>query len=267
MPSGGRPVGPGRETDDVTAHPAAVGPVASTTPADALAADRSSTSTPLPPDAGQPATLALAAGPGVVDGPVPLTGRCFGDGDPLYERYHDEEWGRPVHGEHALFERLALEGFQSGLAWITILRKRPAFRAAFADFDAEVVAEFGDDDVARLMADAGIVRNRAKIEATIANARALRALHEQSRTLDEVLWSHAPDPRDRPRPTTWVDVPATTPESKALARELKSLGFRFVGPTTAYAAMQACGLVDDHLATCPSVTARDAARGGAAPVG
>lgn len=191
-------------------------------------------------------------------GPTPLVGRCFGDGDPLYERYHDEEWGRPVHGEHALFERVALEGFQSGLAWITILRKRPAFRAAFADFDAEVVAEFGDADVARLMADAGIVRNRAKIEATIANARALRDLHAQSRTLDEVLWSHAPDRADHVRPATWADVPAVTPESKALARELKSLGFRFVGPTTAYAAMQACGLVDDHLATCPSVTGRRA---------
>ncbi|WP_423775943.1 DNA-3-methyladenine glycosylase I [Cellulomonas fimi] len=191
-------------------------------------------------------------------GPTPLVGRCFGDGDPLYERYHDEEWGRPVHGEHALFERVALEGFQSGLAWITILRKRPAFRAAFADFDAEVVAEFGDADVARLMADAGIVRNRAKIEATIANARALRDLHAQSRTLDEVLWSHAPDRADHVRPATWADVPAVTPESKALARELKSLGFRFVGPTTAYAAMQACGLVDDHLATCPSVTGRPA---------
>ncbi|MDC7121682.1 DNA-3-methyladenine glycosylase I [Cellulomonas fimi] len=182
-----------------------------------------------------------------------MTGRCFGDGDPLYERYHDEEWGRPVHGEHALFERLALEGFQSGLAWITILRKRPAFREAFAGFDPEVVAEFGDDDVARLMADAGIVRNRAKIEATIANARALRDLHAQGRTLDEVLWSHAPDRSDHVRPATWVDVPAVTPESRALARELKTLRFRFVGPTTAYAAMQACGLVDDHLATCPSV--------------
>jgi len=181
------------------------------------------------------------------------TGRCFGDGNPLYEQYHDEEWGKPVHDEHALFERFALEGFQSGLAWITVLRKRPAFREAFADFDPEVVAEYGDDDVARLMADAGIVRNRAKIDATIANARALRALHASGRTLDELVWSHAPDRADHPRPVTWVDVPASTPESKALAKEMKSLGFRFVGPTTAYAAMQACGLVDDHLATCPVV--------------
>ena len=187
------------------------------------------------------------------------TGRCFGDGDPLLAAYHDEEWGVPVHGEHALFERLALEGFQSGLSWVTVLRKRPAFRAAFADFDPEVVAGFGDDDVARLMADAGIVRNRAKVEATIANAHALRALHEHGRTLDEVVWSHVPTPdATRPRPLTWADVPATSPESTALARELKSLGFRFVGPTTAYASMQACGMVDDHLAGCPVAVLRDA---------
>ncbi|BDO43752.1 DNA-3-methyladenine glycosylase I [Cellulomonas sp. NTE-D12] len=188
------------------------------------------------------------------------SGRCFGDGDPLLAQYHDEEWGVPVHGEHALFERFALEGFQSGLSWITVLRKRPAFRAAFADFDAEVVAGFGADDVARLMADAGIVRNRAKIEATIANAHALRALHQHGRTLDEVLWSHAPEPtaESRRRPLTWADVPATSPESTALAKELKRLGFRFVGPTTAYASMQACGVVDDHLAGCPVAVARDA---------
>ena len=187
-------------------------------------------------------------------------GRCFGDGNPLYERYHDEEWGVPVHDEHALYERFALEAFQSGLAWITILRKRPAFRTAFADFDPEVVAQFGDDDVARLLADAGIVRNRAKIEATIANGRALRELHAAGGTLDQVLWSHAPDRSTYRRPTTWTDVPAQTPESRALAKELKGLGFRFVGPVTAYAAMQACGVVDDHLATCPSVAALPGAR-------
>ena len=181
-------------------------------------------------------------------------GRCFGDGNPLYEQYHDTEWGRPVHDEHALFERFALEAFQSGLAWITVLRKRPAFREAFAHFDPEVVAEFGDEDVARLLADAGIVRNRAKIEATIANARALRALHAAGGTLDAVLWSHAPDRTGWVRPASFAGVPATTPESAALAKELKSLGFRFVGPTTAYAAMQACGVVDDHLAGCPVVT-------------
>jgi DNA-3-methyladenine glycosylase I len=186
--------------------------------------------------------------------PSAVLGRCFGDGDPLYAAYHDDEWGVPVHDEHALLERVALEGFQSGLAWITVLRKREAFRAAFAGFDAEVVAAFDEEDVARLMADAGIVRNRAKIEATIANARALRALHEDGRTLDELLWSFAPDPGDRVRPATWADVPAVTAESRALAKELKRLGFRFVGPTTAYATMQACGLVDDHLAGCPVVT-------------
>lgn len=183
-----------------------------------------------------------------------LGGRCFGDGDPLYERYHDAEWGVPVRGEAALFERLVLEGFQSGLAWITILRKREAFRAAFAGFDAKAVAAFDDADVARLLADAGIVRNRQKIEATIANARALVALHAAGRSLEQIVWSHAPDRTAHVRPATWADVPATSPESVALAKELKAAGFRFVGPTTAYAAMQACGVVDDHLASCPVVT-------------
>jgi DNA-3-methyladenine glycosylase I len=158
-----------------------------------------------------------------------------------------------VHDEHALYERLTLEAFQSGLAWITVLRKRPAFRTAFAGFDAEAVAEFDASDVERLMADASIVRNRAKIDAAIANAHALRALHAAGGSLDQVIWSHAPDRSTYVRPASWADVPATTPESKALAKELKSLGFRFVGPTTAYAAMQACGVVDDHLATCPVV--------------
>lgn len=181
--------------------------------------------------------------------PAPF--RCFGGGDPLMETYHDEEWGRPVHDEHALFERFALEGFQSGLSWAIVLRKRPGFRAAFAGFEPEVVARYGDDDVARLLADAGIVRNRQKIEATIHNARALVALHESGRTLDQVLWAYVTP--DRPRPATWDDVPATTPGSAALAAELKALGLRFVGPTTAYAAMQACGVVDDHLAGCLAV--------------
>ena len=175
--------------------------------------------------------------------------RCFGTGDPLMEAYHDEEWGHPVHDETALFERIALEGFQSGLSWAIVLRKRPGFREAFAGFDAATVAGFGDDDVARLLADPGIVRNRLKIEATVHNARALVALHEAGRTLDDVLWSHRPETA-RPRAATWADVPATSPESVALARELKSLGFRFVGPTTAYASMQACGVVDDHLVGC-----------------
>ncbi len=178
--------------------------------------------------------------------------RCFGDGTPLYERYHDEEWGFPVLDERALYERISLEAFQSGLAWITILRKRDAFREAFADFDAERVVRFGDDDVERLLANAAIVRNRAKIEATIANARALLELRERGTDLAELVWSFAP-PEDQaaPAPASFADVAAQTPESKALAKALKAAGFRFVGPTTAYASMQACGLVNDHLASCP----------------
>lgn len=179
--------------------------------------------------------------------------RCFGDGDALYEAYHDTEWGVPVRGETDLYERFCLEAFQSGLAWITILRKRPAFRTAFAGFDPAAVARFDDDDVARLLGDAGIVRNRAKIEATVANARAVLGLWDAGRTLTDLVWSHAPAAGSRPRPTTFAEVPAQTDESRALARELKGVGFRFVGPTTAYAAMQACGLVDDHLAGCPVV--------------
>lgn len=165
---------------------------------------------------------------------------------PDYLAYHDDEWGRSVHGEAALFERLSLEAFQSGLSWLTILRKRPAFRRAFADFVPAVVAGFDDDDVRRLMADADIVRNRAKILATIANARAVAVL---TGTLDELLWSFAPDVA-RPAPRLMQDVPPATPESTALANALKSRGFRFVGPTTAYALMQATGMVNDHLAGC-----------------
>ncbi|HEU4658796.1 MAG TPA: DNA-3-methyladenine glycosylase I [Capillimicrobium sp.] len=175
--------------------------------------------------------------------------RCpWGLSAPDYVRYHDEEWGRPVRGDDALFERLCLEAFQSGLSWLTILRKREGFRAAFAGFSIPAVAAFGDGDVARLMADAGIVRNRRKIEAAIANARAAAALGDGG--LTELVWSFAPDPAARPAPRTLADVPAVTPESTALAKELKRRGFVFVGPTTAYAAMQACGLVDDHLAGC-----------------
>jgi DNA-3-methyladenine glycosylase I len=175
-----------------------------------------------------------------------VDGRCGWAGTaPDYVAYHDTEWGVPVRGDGQLYEKLCLEAFQSGLSWITILRKRENFRAAFAGFDPEAVAAFGDDDVARLMADAGIVRNRLKIEAAIANARATIALEG---TLTDLIWSHAPEPR--PAPATLADVPAVTPESTALAKELKRNGFRFVGPTTAYALMQACGLVDDHLAGC-----------------
>ena len=175
--------------------------------------------------------------------------RCWPTSDPLYIAYHDEEWGRPVRDEQRLLERLCLEGFQSGLAWITILRKRENFRAAFCDFDPARVARFGDADVQRLMADAGIVRNRAKIEATIANARATVQLHKAGATLDALLWSYAPAV-PAPAPRSLQDMPAATPESRALARELKRRGFRFVGPTTAYALMQATGIVNDHLDQC-----------------
>ena len=175
--------------------------------------------------------------------------RCFGNGDPLYEQYHDSEWGIPVHGDAALYERIVLEGAQSGLSWLTILRKRDNYRAAFARFDPHIVAAFGDDDVVRLLADAGIVRNRQKIESAITNARAVVALQDAGTSLDELFWSFAPEPRPA-RVKAWGEVPASTPESAALAKALKKAGFVFVGPTTMYAAMQACGLVDDHLAGC-----------------
>lgn len=166
---------------------------------------------------------------------------------PEYIAYHDDEWGRPLRGVTALFERLSLEAFQSGLSWIVILRKRAAFREAFAGFDPAAVAAFDDADVARLLGDAGIVRNRAKIEATIANAHAVLALDTP---LDDLIWSFAPDPATHPRPATFADVPATSPESVDMAKALKKRGLRFVGPTTAYALMQAAGLVDDHVAEC-----------------
>lgn len=166
---------------------------------------------------------------------------------PDYVAYHDEEWGRPVRGERELYERLTLEAFQSGLSWITILRKRPAFRSAFDRFDPARVAAYDERDVDRLLADAGIVRNRAKIEAAIANARAVVDLDGG---LTDLLWSFAPDPAGRPAPRSLAEVPAITAESTAMAKELRRRGFRFVGPTTAYALMQATGMVDDHLADC-----------------
>jgi DNA-3-methyladenine glycosylase I len=165
-----------------------------------------------------------------------------------YVAYHDEEWGRPVHGDDALFERLSLEAFQSGLSWITILRRRPGFRTAFADFKIASVAVFTDEDRARLLADPGIIRNRAKIDATLATARLLTGWAPGD--LDALIWSHAPDRAGRPVPKTLADVPAVTDESTALSKALKKRGLRFVGPTTAYALMQACGLVDDHLKDC-----------------
>ena len=175
--------------------------------------------------------------------------RCWSTTDEAYLAYHDEEWGRPVTDERGLLERLCLEGFQSGLSWLTILRKRENFRAAFAGFDPETVARFGARDVTRLLKDAGIVRHRGKIEAAIANARGTLTLREAGTPLEELMWSHRPQ-RRRAAPKSFKDLAATTPESDALSKELKRAGFRFVGPTTVYAAMQACGIVNDHLATC-----------------
>ena len=173
--------------------------------------------------------------------------RCFwGGSTPDYVGYHDTEWGRPLHGDDALFERMSLEAFQSGLSWITILRKRPAFRAAFDGFHIDKVAAFTEADATRLMADAGIVRNRMKVDATLHNARVAADLPDG---LSALLWSFAPAPRP-PRPRTRAALPATTPESIAMAKSLKRHGFKFVGPTTAYALMQATGMVDDHLAGC-----------------
>ena len=175
--------------------------------------------------------------------------RCWSTADELYLAYHDEEWGRPVTDERDLLERLCLEGFQSGLSWLTILRKRENFRAAFAGFDPESMARFGARDVTRLLKDAGIVRHRGKIEAAIANARGTLTLRQAGTPLEELVWRHRPQ-RKRPAPKSFKDLAATTPESAALSKELKRAGFRFVGPTTVYAAMQACGVVNDHLATC-----------------
>ena len=179
--------------------------------------------------------------------------RCAWVGaDPIYERYHDDEWGVALHGDRALYEKLSLEAFQSGLSWITILRRREGFRRAFDGFDWNRVADYDDADVARLMADEGIIRNRAKIEATITNARVLREwLADEPGGLDALVWSHRPASRDPgDRPARLDELPATTAESIALARALKARGLRFVGPTTAYALMQSAGLVDDHLAGC-----------------
>ena len=178
--------------------------------------------------------------------------RCFGTGNPLYEHYHDAEWGRPLSDgpdESALFERLVLEGFQSGLSWITVLRKRDAFRVAFAGFNPEQVAAFGEEDVARLMADSGIIRNEQKIRAAISNAKALVALHVAGGRLASLFAEHAPAPALTP-PVSRDDIPVRTPGSEALSERLKGLGFRFVGPVTLYSTMQAIGLVNDHLASC-----------------
>jgi DNA-3-methyladenine glycosylase I len=196
----------------------------------------------------QPAAVAAPAAvadKGAVEGPDGKLRCPWGLTVPEYRAYHDEEWGRPVRGDTALFERLSLEGFQSGLSWLTILRKRENFRAAFAGFDASAVAVFGEQDVTRLMADRGIVRNRAKIDAVISNARAMLDLPG---TLTALVWKYAGE--ERPAPRTLAEVPSATPASKALSTELRRHGFKFTGPVTAYATMQACGIVNDHLADC-----------------
>jgi DNA-3-methyladenine glycosylase I len=188
----------------------------------------------------------LDTGPGVVAVSRRMTEpiRCWPTSDPLYLAYHDEEWGRPVRDERGLYERLCLEGFQAGLSWLTILRKREAFRAAFAGFEPARVARYGGGDVERLLGDAGIVRHRGKIEATIANARATLALREAGTPLDELIWEYRVD---GPASTTSV---AETAGSRELSRRLRAAGFRFVGPTTVYSTLQACGLVNDHRADC-----------------
>jgi DNA-3-methyladenine glycosylase I len=174
--------------------------------------------------------------------------RCWTSRDPAYNAYHDDEWGRPVTDERGLLERLCLEGFQSGLSWLTILRKRDNFRRAFANFDAERVARFSEADVERLLQDTSIVRHRGKIEAAIANARGTLTLRDDGTPLTQLVWSHRPEPG--PPAASIYDLPSTTAESAALSKALKRAGFRFVGPTTVYAAMQACGVVNDHIADC-----------------
>ncbi len=176
--------------------------------------------------------------------------RCFGDGDPLYEAYHDAEWGRPVLDEQGVFERLCLEAQQSGLSWRLILGRRDGLRDAYAGFDPDRLARFTASDVERLLGDARVIRNRRKIEAVVANARATVALREAGTPLHELVWSHRVAGRRR-APRAWEEVPAATQESTALAKTLKRAGFTFVGPTTLYAGMQAIGVVDDHLAGCP----------------
>ncbi|MGB6164935.1 MAG: DNA-3-methyladenine glycosylase I [Pseudonocardiaceae bacterium] len=198
-------------------------------------------------------SVGLGVGRGAGRGTGPTAGpdgrlRCpWAESAPDYRAYHDDEWGVPVHGALALFERLSLEAFQSGLSWLTILRKRDSFRRAFANFHPATVAAFSGEDVARLLADVTIVRNRAKIEATVRNARAVTELGED---LDALLWSYAPDPAARRAPRTVADVLARTRESEAMARTLRRRGFSFVGPVTCQALMQATGMVDDHLAGC-----------------
>jgi DNA-3-methyladenine glycosylase I len=187
--------------------------------------------------------------------------RCFWAGDdPLYRRYHDEEWGRPVADDQRLFEKLCLEGFQSGLSWLTILRKRENFRAAFAGFDIETVAAFTDDDVERLVLDAGIVRHRGKIVSVINNARRARELREEVGSIAAFVWRYEPDPATRPAVFTMADIQPKTAESTALSKALRKRGWSFVGPTTVYAFMQSMGLVNDHIDGCDARAACEAER-------
>ncbi|KQQ00897.1 MULTISPECIES: DNA-3-methyladenine glycosylase I [unclassified Rathayibacter] len=187
---------------------------------------------------------------GLVAGDDGLTRCAWSAADPEYRRYHDEEWGTPLHGDRELFEKICLEGFQSGLSWITILRKRPRFREVFHDFELETVSQMGEEDVDRLMDDPGIIRNRAKILATVDNARAALVLRERDGegAIDRLVWSF-----EEPAPTapkTIKEIPTATPASLALSKALRKAGFRFVGPTTMYALLQSAGVVDDHLAGC-----------------
>jgi DNA-3-methyladenine glycosylase I len=177
-----------------------------------------------------------------------LAERCWSTADPLYVAYHDDEWGRPVRDERGLYERLSLEGFQAGLSWLTILRKREDFRRAFAGFEPEIVARFDEREIRGLLDDPSIVRHRGKIEAVIANACGVLSLREAGMPLDELVWSHRPRAHRAPR--TAADWVAQTSESKTLSKTLKAAGFRFVGPTTVWATMQACGVVNDHLESC-----------------
>jgi DNA-3-methyladenine glycosylase I len=176
--------------------------------------------------------------------------RCFGGEDPVYAPYHDTEWGVEIHGDTPVFERISLEIFAAGLSWLTVLRKREAFRAAFAGFDPAAVAAFDEAAVARLMEDAGIIRNRAKIEATISNARALLLFQAGGGSLDALVWSHRP--ASHPVPATVAEIPSGIPESVALTAALKRIGFKWTGPIVAYSTMEAIGVVNDHAATCPT---------------
>ena len=207
--------------------------------------------------------MAEPANHGLATGDDGVTRCAWGDAPPIYRAYHDDEWGVPVSEDRRLFEKLCLEGFQAGLSWLTILKKREHFRAAFADFDFERVARFGNADVERLLGDAGIVRHRGKIEATINNARRAVELREAEGSLAAYVWRFEPDPAGRPDTVTWSALleMAQTPESRALSKDLKRRGWRFVGPTTVYAFMQAMGLVNDHVEGCASrVTASSAPR-------